>query len=171
MKKSLFCMLTMALSFAMLAGCTRPPSVAKEKDKTKTAHKDDHEHGEGPHGGTIVELTVRHGEITFDHKKHEAILYILDDSAKKAAPIAADSKITLSIKTPKSTVEMKAEPEKDDPAGKASRFVAKHEHFSKEQEFEGEVAAVIDGKQYTGTFKEEEDHKHDKHDKDKHDKK
>jgi hypothetical protein len=61
-------------------------------------------------------------------------------------------------------VDLKAVPQDGDPAGKSSRFVGKHDSFGKEQEFEGTMSGVVDGKPYAGDFKEEEhkDHKHEK---------
>ena len=60
--------------------------------------------------------------------------------------------------------DLLASPQDGDPKGSASRFIATDERFGKEQEFEGTVSGVIDGKPYLGDFKEEPhaDHDHGK---------
>lgn len=149
-------------------GCGPTPEAKKVENKKaeKTAKKDDHghdDHGEGPHGGTIIELGKYHGEFVVDHAKKTATVYILDESVKKAEPIAV-SKLLLSIKTPTFQTDLVATPQDGDPKGKSSRFVATHDNFGKEQEFAGTVSAEIDGKPYLGDFKQEEhkDHHHEK---------
>jgi hypothetical protein len=120
---------------------------------------DDHSHGHGPHDGTIFDFGKYHAEFTVNHKTKEATVYILGGDAKTAVPIAVES-LTLSIKAPAFQVELKAAPQPGDPMGKASRFTAIHDHFGKEQEFEGTLSGVLDGKPYAADFKEEPDHDH-----------
>jgi hypothetical protein len=167
MKKfHLFGVVLMAFAVANFTGCNNRPD-RKPKDDGKAAKKslrdDDHDHGPGPHDGTIIEFGKYHGEFTVDHKSQEATVYILGADAKTAAPIQVE-KLLLSIKTPQFQLELKADPQKGDPPGKSSRFVGKHENFGKEQEFEGTVTGMMDGKQINGDFKEKEhkDHKHNK---------
>ena len=159
------------LAGLLAAGCgktTDTPATPKADDTKvmpatkKDGGEDDHdEHGEGPHGGVIIELGKYHGEFVVDHAKKQATVYILDGkSAKTAAPIAV-TKLTLSIKTPQFQADLVAAPQDGDPAGKSSRFVATHDNFGKEQEFEGTVSGVIDGKPRAGDFKEEEHKDHD----------
>jgi hypothetical protein len=142
-------------------GCG-PQSISdppKGGDKVQVKEDHDHDHGPGPHGGTVIDFGKYHAEFCVDHAKKTATFYILDGRAKKAVPIAAD-KLLLSIKTPQFQVEMAATPQGGDPKGKCSRFVATHDNFGKEQEFEGTVSGTIDGKNYLGDFKEEaHDHK------------
>jgi hypothetical protein len=149
------------LVLAVFAGCTGQQG-GTPRSGTSTS-KGDHDHGPGPHDGTIIEFGKWHGEFTVNHKTQEATVYILEEDAKTAAPILVE-KLLLSIKTPQFQAELKAVPQQGDPAGKSSRFVGKHENFGKEQEFEGTLSGVIEGKPYAGDFKEEEhkDHKHDK---------
>ena len=156
--------LTLSASLIILAGCAqqKPPEPRKPAGQLISAKEDDHDHdhGPGPHGGTVIEFGKWHGEFCMDHGKKQATVYILDGSVKKAVPVATD-KLLLSIKTPQFQVEMKADPQEGDPKGKSSRFVAIHDNFAKEQDFEGTVSGTIDGKNYAGDFKEE-DHAHDK---------
>lgn len=148
-------------------GCNKPADAPKADDKKgeKAAKKDDDhgDHGEGPHGGTVIELGKYHGEFVVDHAKKTATVYILDGKVKNAEAISA-AKLSLSIKQPAFQVDLVAVPQDGDPKGKSSRFVATHDNFGKEQEFEGTVSGEIDGKPYLGDFKEEDhkDHKHGK---------
>jgi hypothetical protein len=63
------------------------------------------------------------------------------------------------IVDPAIEIELKPEPQKDDPQGKSSRFVGKHPKLAKEQEFEGDIIGMVDGKLLKGHFKEEPDEK------------
>ena len=146
----------MLFALAVVTGCGNPPSgTPKVSEKVaKKGGEDDHDHGPGPHGGTIIEFGKYHGEFSVNHKDQEATVYILGSDAKKAAPIKVE-KLLLSIKSPQFQVDLKAVPQAGDRKGRSSRFVAKHENFGKEQEFEGTLSGVIDGKPYAGDFKEE----------------
>lgn len=157
----------------LLAGCTQPASPTKVAIKSAQASTPgkphDHSHDVGPHKGTIFDFGKYHAEFTVDHKKQEVVVYILGDDMDTPTPVTAD-KLDLTIKTPAFTVELKPMPDAKDPAGKSSRFVGKDTKFGKEQEFEGTVAGVVDGKPSTGNFKEE-DHDHDHKDEKKDEKK
>jgi len=157
---------------AFVAGCGKKPLqsevdtkkvAADAKAASKTAqHEHDDEHGAGPHGGTIVEFGKIHAEFTVDHAKKQATVYVLSGDLKKAVPLTSD-KLVLSIRTPAFTVDMKPMPLDGEAKGSSSRFTATHNNFGKEQEFEGTVSADVDGKPYSGDFKEKaEDHKRDK---------
>lgn len=152
-----------------LAGCepAKPPLAPAPTPATPPAGKpaddeDDHDHGPGPHGGTVIEFGKWHGEFCVDHKAKTATVYVLSGNLKRPVAVPADM-LTLSVKRPKLQVELKASPIDSDPKGQASRFVATHDAFGIEQEFEGTVSGVIDGKPYAGDFKEKPDahgHKH-----------
>jgi len=144
------------LGGALVLGCGKPAEPTKATPaKTDDGHD---EHGDGPHGGVLVDIAGVHAEFTVDHPTKTATVYILDGKrGKKAEPIAA-TKLVLSVKSPAFQVDAKASPEAGDPAGKASRFVAVHENFGKEQEFEGTISLELDGKPHSEDFKEE---KHD----------
>lgn len=153
---SLLALSVLLLSLSLLPGCgSQPTSGGKGGPRVKAkGDAEDHDHGPGPHGGTILDFGKWHAEFTVNHKNKEATVYILDGDAKKAVPIALD-KAMLSIKTPQFQVELKAAPDTGDPEGKSSRYVGKHDNLGKEQEFEGTLSGLVDGKQYTGDFKEE----------------
>jgi YHS domain-containing protein len=150
------------LSASLIAGCEKPSDATKSGGKSTkaAATKPDHDdHGDGPHGGTVIEFGSFHGEFCVDHPKKQATVYILEENVKDDAPLAVE-KLLLSIKNPQFQVDLKADPQPSDPKGKSSRFVATHENFGKEQEFEGTVSGVIDGKPYLGDFQEKAHSEH-----------
>ena len=49
-----------------------------------------------------------------------------------------------------------------EPKGRSSRYVGTHDNLGKVQEFEGTLTGLVDGKPYSGDFKEEA-HEHDDH--------
>src|SRR4051812_42995918 len=74
----------------LVSGCASHPGSNTKPDKAGTAVAgDDHDHGPGPHGGTIIELGggKYHAEFTVDHKKQEAAVYILGGNAKSPLPL------------------------------------------------------------------------------------
>jgi hypothetical protein len=120
------------------------------------ARKDDHDHGDGPHGGVVFDLGggKYHAEFTVSHPKQEATIYILEGgNEKKSAPVKASSML-LNIKQPAFQVELKPAKQTGDPEGAASAFAGKHEKLGLVQEFEGTVSVEIEGKPYAGDFKE-----------------
>lgn len=158
------------LGAVALTGCESKPAADTKVNKPvlqssavakKDTHGHDHDHGVGPHQGTIFDLGKYHAEFTVDHKTKTVTVYILGDDMDTPVPVKTD-KLEVTIKSPAFTVELKASPDKNDKDGKCSRYVATHENFGKEQEFEGTVAGVIEGKPSSGKFKEEDDHDHKK---------
>jgi hypothetical protein len=155
------------LAACTLAGCTRTttPAPKGETKGTSTASKDARKakaehaaHGAGPHGGTVADWGggKYHIEFTVDHAKQEAVVYILGSDEKTPVPVKAkEGQLLLSIKEPAFQVTLKAEPQKGDPEGKASRFTGKHEKLGKEQEFAGTISGEVNGTPYAGDFKEE----------------
>jgi hypothetical protein len=158
--------LGMLLIGLSVVGCNKPADTPKadlkkgEKSPKKDGHGDHGDHGDGPHGGLIIEFGKYHAEFCVDHGKKQVTVYILSEDLKKNVPIPA-AKLLLSIKNPQFQTDLIAIPQEGDPKGKSSRFVATHDNFGKEQEFEGTVSGEIDGKPYLGDFKEEphKDHK------------
>jgi len=141
-----------------IAGCGSPPSTPAAKSPTAEPH-DEHDHGAGPHGGTIGEWGggAYHIEFTVDHDKQESIVYILGGDVKTPAPIKAE-KLTLSINEPAFQVELAAQPLEGEAAGESSRFVGQHESLGKVQEFAGSITGEVEGTPYAGDFKEEAGH-------------
>ncbi|HVK14786.1 MAG TPA: hypothetical protein VM597_38975 [Gemmataceae bacterium] len=157
----LFGLLALAIGLTA-AGCEKAASTGAPAGGDKKAagkgdaHKDkddDHDHGPGPHGGTVIELGKYHGEFVVDHKKKEATIYILAGNVKTPVPLKAE-KVELSIKKPMFQVEMKAAPLDGEKDGASSRFVATHDNFGVEQEFEGAVIIKAGKDVFDGDFKE-----------------
>lgn len=151
----------LALPLAALIGCeqAKPTATTVKTPVTASSSDDDHEHGEGPHGGAVFDFGKHHAEFCVDHGKKQVTVYILSGNLKRNVAIPAD-KLTVSVKVPKLEVELKAVPMDNDPKGKASRFVGTHEAFGKVQEFAGTVRGVLDGKAVAGDFAEQpHDHK------------
>src|SRR5260221_3642938 len=83
------------------SGCQDAKSVAKSTAVPKAKESHDHDHPEkGPHGGELVEWGEEdyHIEVTFDHKNKQAVIYLLDSTARNAANVETDKvKVTLKI--------------------------------------------------------------------------
>lgn len=145
----------------LFVGCNKPPATSSKPmiKNTQSSATDEHVHGPGPHKGTVFDLGKYHAEFTVDHGKKEVVVYILGGDEDTPVPVTAD-KLSLTIKEPAFTLELKPSPDAKDPAGKSSRFVGTHEKFGKEQEFAGTVAGVVDGKPASGDFTEKDEHDH-----------
>jgi hypothetical protein len=147
----------LAMSFLSIAGCS---GAGKKGDGGKPVAKKEHPHPDkGPHGGALAEWgeDEYHVEYVFDRDKKQATFYILDGhSASKATPIALET-VTLTLTHVKPPVEIaaKADPDKDDPKGKSSRFVAVHDALGEKGPFKGEISGKLD-KPYSDPFEEKE---------------
>lgn len=130
----------------------RQSSIENSSDHSVAGHG----HGAGPHDGTIADWGggKYHIEFTVNHDKTAATVYVLGSDEKTPSPIDADS-IELSIADPEMLVTLKADPQADDPPGKASRFIGTHEKLGVVQEYAGTMTGVIEGTPYSGDFKEE----------------
>jgi hypothetical protein len=141
-----------------------PGCSGKDPNRDREPDDDGHTHGPGPHKGVVFDFGKGgkiHAEFTVDHPSNTVKVYILGRNQKTPLPIDAKT-LTLSIKDPKFSLELKPEPQKDDPEGKASCFVAKDDRFGKEQEFAGSLTGDVDGIQKVGDFEEKPGHGHEK---------
>jgi hypothetical protein len=122
-----------------------------------TANAEEHV---GPHKGTIVEWGDEeyHLELVTDAKAGTATIYVYggEEDLKKGTAKPIDAKaLIMALKTkPATTVKFDAKPTKDDPAGKASQFVAKNDVFAIEMKLEGTVSGKVGTKPYSGDFKQ-----------------
>lgn len=156
---NVFCGGVLAL---LVAGCGSQPSATPSAESKAEKPHDDHDHGAGPHGGTIAEWGggAYHIEFTVDHDKKESAVYVLGGDAKTPSPIKA-AKLLLTINEPSFQVELVAQPLAGETDGASSRFLGHHESLGKVQKFAGSVTAEVNGTPYAGDFKEEaEGHKH-----------
>ena len=145
-----------------LAGCAPQKSAAEKTAPTaatngSAAHveAEEHTHGVGPHGGVVADWGggKYHIELTVDHDKKEATVYVLGEDQKTAAPVKADS-VLLSINDPKFQVELKASPQDGETSG-ASRFIGTHDNLAVVREYSGTISAEVDGTPFAGEFSEE----------------
>src|SRR4051794_9691225 len=122
-----------------------------------------HDHPEtGPHSGALAEAEGEkyHAEFLADHDKKLVTVYILDGTAKKTVPIAAETvQVTLTNFKPAVQLTLKADPESGDPKGESSRFTGTHEKIAEKADYTGEISATIAGSPYIFKF-EEHDHDH-----------
>jgi hypothetical protein len=161
MRASYLPCLIATLVFAF-AGCAKPdaPKVGMKGGGHEHAHPD-----EGPHHGALIELGNEeyHGEFTVDHGKKEAVVYILDSTAKKAPKDdpATITNVTLTISnvTPPATIQLKHDPGRSGAEGIA--FAGTHDALKEEKEYKGTFSVKIGAKEFTGDF-EEKPHEHGK---------
>lgn len=163
----------MAAAALFAAGCNSQEQAPPSTPATPTtdaghddhAHDHDHDHpSTGPHGGDLVELGNEqyHAEILHEDK---ALVYVLDGSAKSAAPIAASELVINVAHDGKSEqFRLAADPDAQDPEGKSSRFSSDDGELLsdlKSGDARVELVVDIDGKQYRGKLEHSHDHDHD----------
>lgn len=118
----------------------------------KADSHDDHDHGAGPHGGSIVELGDEeyHAEVVVDGKAHALKVYLFGKDAKTAAPISATEVMVVTEDDQK--LALKAAPQSGDGEGKASLFElideAAVDAISKAGYLHGSLQLEADGKSY-----------------------
>ena len=138
-------------------GCSnnQAPAPAPSPSPGTPKASGEHAHGSGPHGGTVTDWGggAYHLEFTVDHPKKQATVYVLGSDEKSPAPIKA-SKIRLVINDPATDIELDAQPLEGEPPGTSSRFVGVHDNIGIVQEFAGTLSGEVDGKPYSGDFKE-----------------
>ncbi|MFI4874642.1 MAG: hypothetical protein ACIALR_04865, partial [Blastopirellula sp. JB062] len=126
-----------------------------------------HDHGEiGPNGGHIIELEGGPYHLEWVHDEEPAAdaekvitFYVLDGSAKKEAPIAAET-INVQLSTGGETKEVAAKAERADGADTASKFVLTDPLAATiltSEEVDAIVSFEVDGKKVQGKI---EDHHH-----------
>jgi hypothetical protein len=153
--KVLFQVAFAGLAALWMAGCdysTNAPPAEPTVVAEPAEHG--HDHGAGPHDGTIGEFGGGryHIEFVANHEKQEATVYVLGEDAKTPAPLKTD-KLVLSLGDVQ--VDLAAQPLEGEADGMSSRFVGTHESLGKEQEFAGTVTGEVEGTPYMGEFKEE----------------
>lgn len=152
---------------AAIVGCKKEasetPPAGEHAAGEAAGHEDhDHDHGAGPHGGTIIEWGggAYHLELVVDHDAKSATAYVLGGDAKTPAPIKAD-KLVLALAEPEAQIDLAAQPLDGEAGGMASRFVGTHDSLGDERELAGSITAEVEGTPYSGDFAEEAgDHDH-----------
>lgn len=156
------------------SGCGDAPDAKKPKEVSggppKTVQTSDHDHGDPPHHGTLIELGNEeyHAELVHDEKAKTVTIYVLDSEAKKAVPIDA-KEIVINLKHDGNPEQfpLTADPDTGDPEGKSSRFVSKDAELGEDLDHKGadpQLSIKIAGKSFTAKIAHEHgDHKHDDH--------
>ena len=150
----------LGLGLVWATGCgksdpTTPAKADEKKDKKDAGGKDDHGHGNGPHGGVVFDFGggKYHGEFKPSHPDKNATLWILGSDEKTAAPDKVEKvRLVVSNTTPK--IEIDLMPSDKNADGAASTFVGKDPGFGVEMEYKGTVTFTLNGKQYSGDFEE-----------------
>jgi hypothetical protein len=106
-----------------------------------------------------------HAELVHDSAADEVSIYILDSAAKEAVPIEA-TEIVINLKhhgTPEQHA-LVAVPQEGDPAGRASRFVAKDNPELNEDlehdDADARLQVTINGMPYSGNIAPSHGHEH-----------
>jgi hypothetical protein len=155
-----------AVYLAGLSGCGNGQSAAG--DAAAADHEHSHEET-GPHNGHIIELGADgyHAELVHDDAEHRVGVYLLDGSAKAAAPIDAKSiAIHVSVADQPSEYELPATAQPGDPDGKSSYFELVSEPLCKvvcgeEEDARARIKVMLGGKPYHGIIETEHEHDHD----------
>jgi hypothetical protein len=153
--------LTIVLSL-LAAGCNPQTSrITSDADHDKTArHEHDHP-SSGPHGGHLIELGSEQYHAEIKHA-NEATVYLLDGSAKTAAPIdAAEVVINVAHNGTAEQFRLAANPDAQDPQGKASRFSSNDAELLADLnagDAKVELVVNVSGKQYRGSLEHHHDH-------------
>jgi hypothetical protein len=158
-------MLVPGLIVLGLSGCGSSTS-----EKTASTADGGHEHahpGEGPHGGSLIELGNEeyHAELVHDDAAGTVTIYILDSAAKAAVPIDA-GEVTINVSHKGQAEQFKLSAASAEREGKSSQFVSSSADLAEELDHEhatAQLVVTINGKQYRGTI----EHHHE--DGDRHD--
>jgi serine/threonine protein kinase HipA of HipAB toxin-antitoxin module len=113
----------------------------------------------GPHKGIVVEWGEEeyHPEIVVDAKTGTVTVYVYgnhDDLHKKKLKAIDSKELKLVLKnaSPATTLKLEPKPEKDDPKGASTRFVATHEALKAATKWEGTLSGKVGTKPYSGDF-------------------
>lgn len=173
---------TFALPAALLAalcfvGCG--PAATKGEKGNGKAGEHAHEHGhaeEGPHHGHLVELAEpgqpvkEEFHVEWDHEESGKVtVWILDGTAKKTVPIAAESvviEVTAGGKT--DTFELPALDRTTGDKATAFKFETTSKELLGKLETVGDAVAAkilvdVNGKPYEGKFEKHAEHDHAGH--------
>ena len=176
MARRLMLVLSLGLTAIWFAGCG--PSEKKPAKNGAKPEEHTHDHATvGPHGGHLVELAEPGKEIKeeyhveWDHEENGAItVWILDGTAKKTVPIAADS-VFIEVKSGEMTeaYELAAVDRTSGENASAFKFEVMSKALLGKLETVGKTVSAtirvdVNGKPYEGKFEKDEDghagHKH-----------
>jgi len=136
-----------------------PEQAAERKGNgaSEGQHGAGHVHAAGPHGGTIADWGGGkfHVELTIDHGKQEATVYVLGSDEKTPMPVqTADGSLLLTINEPAFQVSLKPAPLDGESSSRASRYKATHDQLAVKRRLAGSIGAEVDGTPYAGDFEQ-----------------
>lgn len=144
------------------SGCQKIDSRAKQAtiQPPKGARDHDKDHPDkGPHGGVLAEWGDEqyHVEVTFDHKGKQAVIYLLDSTAKNAPKVEPNkvTKVMLTITNTQPPISLQLQHDAGKSSDQELAFVGTHDGLSKEMDFTGTVAGTVDKENFEGEFKKE----------------
>ncbi|MCG8450439.1 MAG: hypothetical protein MI725_12795 [Pirellulales bacterium] len=162
------------LGLLLVSGCGKSDKHSASAPSASLAAGDAHNHPTaGPHHGDLIELGNEeyHAELVHDQASGAVTIYLLDSGAKNAVPIGVSSLlVNVSHNGRAEQFTLQAVPAAEDPAGKCSRFVSTDTELAEQldhEEFEAQLVAMIDQKQYRGAIRhdhEEHGEQHHQHD-------
>jgi hypothetical protein len=132
--------------FGFVAGPGCQPTKGKDQKVAKEKEKDKHDdHDEiGPHGGPLAEWPPYHAEFTSDPATKTVVVYVLDETTKKAADLEPSriSKVKLVIAGEKVDLDLAHDAKKSGPTGIA--YTGTHDFFGKDTSFSGNLSMMVD---------------------------
>jgi hypothetical protein len=141
-------LLILAAAVGLALGCDSPKDGAKKKtdQKEETSHTES-----APHKGKLFadDGDRHHAELLIDQAGKKATVYLYDSKIKDPVSLG-DKTISLNVadKAPVQ-IELKAEPQKADPEGMASRFSGVHDRLGTDLDLgKVEIEAKINGKSH-----------------------
>ncbi len=170
MLRKMLCLSVVVSAFSLL-GCGAGSGPAVHDGTGPDAHQHAHAHaGHGPHGGDIVELgsDQYHAELVHDDATGGVTIYVLDATAKRAAPIDAELvRVNVQHDGNAEQFTLSASPEENDPEGTSSRFITPERELAEDLDhgdIRGQLVVMISGKQYRGdVVHDHHGHDHDDH--------
>lgn len=148
------------LAALVLVGCTGGEDEAREFSEGDIKPADEHHHGEGDHGGEIVEIGEEefHAEVVFDEDNDKFVVYFLDGSMEKAVPVeAAELTVEVTVDGETTSHTLAAAPLEGEEEGTASRFELTDagefiETFHDNEGAKGTFKVTLGGKEFPVEF-------------------
>jgi hypothetical protein len=152
----LFSFLMLCWATLLFLGCG-DPKTGEQTAEQPPQHEEaphGHDHGDTPHGGTLIELGDEeyHAEMVHDPETGTVTVYILDSKVENAVPIDAQE-VTISAKS--QTYPLESQPQESDPQGKSSRFVSSDKTLNEYiagDDVHARLILKIGGRSYNGAI-------------------
>ena len=149
------------LAAALVAGCGEDKQTEPTKSGDAAVDMHGHSHGDGAHGGALVDLGAHEGhiEVVCDHAQKSVTIYVLDPDMN---PAPADKPPVLNLKTESGHEQLTAEPVR---ASDKTAWLFRHDELQHEN-VTGRFRIAYNGKTYLPDFEHShgEHHAHGPHD-------